>query len=434
MTSFSRYDTLFEDYLVNIALTKQQAENIDQKLSETLSLFLTEYEGDVEIYAQGSFAMGTTVRPLTENQSANGAGEYDVDIALERTAWGYAQDALQSIRNTLEAEYGDMVDRKLRESCERVHHDIDDQTGIGFHADYVPIKLINARNAAERSANTWFPSDTKKLVEWFGELSEAYTFLPASILILKRIRDYAGLTDDLPSICITALACKYYSDQDSYADDLLSVINQIVVTLSVPHDQLSIQIEPIEDDLAVKITVETQVKLLDFFRHCQADLKTAFEAGNIDLVRQYLSGSFPSEMTKYPEVLTPLRSRKLGIEFDGSLNIKDINEDNGKGSRLSRIRRKFFGAGDRLIFRASQYDKHQYGIRWQVLNSVEAPLGKRRGNLFKARGADGVEGSSPNKFVNHETEQYNGEHWIKYYVYNKSSHRVVEIGRKFFVE
>lgn len=196
--TLNRYDTLFEDYLVNIALTKQQAENIDQKLTETLSIFLSEYSGDVEIYAQGSFAMGTTVRPLTENQSNNGAGEYDVDIALERAAWGYAQATLESIRTMLTVEYGDAVDKKLRETCERVHHDIDGQTGVGFHVDYVPIKLMDTRNAAKRSANAWFPSDTKKLVEWFGESSEANTFLPANILILKRIRDYAELTDDLP--------------------------------------------------------------------------------------------------------------------------------------------------------------------------------------------------------------------------------------------
>jgi hypothetical protein len=194
------------------------------------------------------------------------------------------------------------------------------------------------------------------------------------------------------------------------------------------------RIDPIEDNLADKITAEAQQKLLNFFRRCLSDLRKAFDTGDIELARRYLSGAFPSNLINYPEVLEPLRNRQLGIEFDGSLNITDINEDNGKGSRLSRIRRKFFGTGDRLIFRANQYDKHQYGIRWQVLNSEDSPSGKRRGNLFKARGADGVEGSNSDKFVNHETEQYNGEHWIKYYVYNKNSRRVVEIGRKFFVE
>lgn len=55
-----------------------------------------------------------------------------------------------------------------------------------------------------------------------------------------------------------------------------------------------------------------------------------------------------------------------------------------------------------------------------------------RGSLFEARRISGDKNS--NEFINHETEQYNGRHWIKYYIYNKQTKRVVEIGEKFFVE
>ena len=48
--------------------------------------------------------------------------------------------------------------------------------------------------------------------------------------------------------------------------------------------------------------------------------------------------------------------------------------------------------------------------------------------------ADGVEGSSSNEFINHETESYDGTHWIKYFIYNKHTRKVVEIGKKFHVE
>lgn len=433
--SLDRYDTVFEAYLLNIALTKQQATNIDTKLSETVALFLSTYEGDLDIYAQGSFAMGTMVRPLTEKQSPSGnAGEYDIDIALERANWSGAQATLQSIRELLTDEYGELVDQKLRESCERVHHDIDDDTGIDFHVDYVPIKQLGGRNAARRSSDKWFSSDTKRLVEWFSEYSEAYTFLPGLILMLKRIRDFADLRDDIPSICITALACIYYEDKGSYADDLLNILEKIVAHLSVPYDQLSIKIDPIEDDLAIKVSEISHAKLLSFFTRCAQELRVGLNNEDTSVLQRYLSSSFPGNLNDYPEILEALRNRAIGIEFDGSLNITDINEDHGKGSYVSRVRRKFFGSGEKLIFRAGEHDKQMFGIRWQVLNSDESPDGQRRGGLFHARGANGTEGSSSNEFINYETEQYNGEHWIKYYIYNKQTKRVVEIGRKFFVE
>ncbi|GEM_PF-2405003 len=433
--SLDRYNTLFEAYLLNIALTKQQATNIDTKLSEAIALFLSTYEGDLDIYAQGSYAMGTIVRPLTEKQNPSGkAGEYDIDIALERSHWSGAQDTLQDVRTVLEDEYGELVDQKLRESCERVRHNIDDDTGVDFHVDYVPIKQLDGRNAAKRSSDKWFPSDTKQLIKWFSEYSETYTFLPGLILIFKRIRDFADLREDIPSICITALACMYYEDKGSYADDLLNVLEKVVAHFSVPYSQLSIKIDPIDDDLAIKISETSHSKLFSFFTNCAKELRVGFTNEDILSMQKYLSSSFPVNLGDYPEFLEALRNRDIGIELDGSLNIVDINEDHGKGSYVSHVRRKFFSSGEKLIFRASEYDKQLFGIRWQVLNSDESPIGKRRGNLFHARGADGNEGSSSNDFVNHETEQYSGEHWIKYYIYKKETKLVVEIGRKFFVE
>lgn len=431
----SRFDTLFEAYLLNISLTKEQAINIDTKLSETLALFLSTYDGDIDIYSQGSFAMGTIVRPLTKNQSTMGiAGEYDIDIALERSQWIDAQTTLNGINEILRDEYGNLVDKKKRESCERVAHSIDGETGVNFHIDYVPIKLVGRRHAAKRSENIWFPSDTKRLVEWFKNYSDKYVFLPSIIIILKRIRDYANLNDDFPSICITALACMYYEDMGSYADDLTNIIDKIISHLAVPFDSLSIKIDPVDDDLAKKISIQGHLKIINLFKNCRQALKDGFKNEDASTIQKYLSPSFPSDFNEYPDFLESLRNRGLGLELDGSLNITDIYEDHGKGTFIRNNYRKFFESGNRLIFRANEYDKQQFGIRWQVLNSDESPDGKRRGNLFKARGADGKEGSNSNEFINNETEQYNGEHWIKCFIYNKQTKRVVEIGRKFFVK
>jgi len=430
--SLERYDTLFEDYLVNIVLTRSQADNIDQKLIEALSLFETEYEGDIVIYSQGSYAMGTTVRPLTARQSPDGtAGEYDVDIVLERTAWSNATETLAEVRNVLSNEFSEKLDKKLRESCERVLHSIDINTEVAFHVDYVPIKLAHiSRYAARRSKNEWFSSDTKKLIEWFLYMADNNTFLPSIILILKRMRDTANMTDTLSSICITALVCNFYEDRSSYADDLLNVIDKIIRAFDVPYKVLAITIDPLDDNLANRIKPEEQKTILNFFTNAKQTLKEGFTNADLAKLRSVLSVSFPSNIDDYPIELEPLRRRKWGIETDGSLSKVKITEHRSKGSVITRQWRKFSGVGEPLEFHANQYDKQKYGIRWQVLNAIGSP--DTRGNLFEARRTDG--GKNSNEYANHETEQYKGKHWIKYYIYNKLTKRVVEIGEKFFVE
>jgi len=430
--NLSRYDTLFEEYLTNIILTRSQADSIDQMLIETLSLFATEYEGDVEIYSQGSYAMGTTVRPLTALQSRDGiAGEYDVDIVLERSVWIDAVSALKDVRNVLSDKYSAKLDTKLRESCERVLHSTDADTEVAFHVDYVPIKSIQpTRYASRRSANKWFPSDTKKLIEWFQDTAEVNTFLPSLILIIKRMRDTVGLTSTLSSICITALVCNLYENKSSYADDLLNIINGIIRIFNVPHSLLSVTLEPLEDDLASRISEAQQKDILNFFVNARNVLAEGFAGVDTAKLRSVLSVSFPADINDFPAELEPLRQRGWGIETDGSLRITTIREHQSKGTVITRGWRKFTGVGESLEFRANEYDKQFFGIRWQVLNAQGSP--ETRGDLFEAHGAGG--GKNSNEYINHETEQYGGKHWVKYYVYNKLSKRVVEIGEKFVVE
>lgn len=430
--NLSRFDSLFEEYLGDIVLTRAQADGIDQKIEETLSLFEGAYEGDVEIYSQGSYAMGTTVRPLTSQQSPSGrAGEYDVDMVLERTSWRGAANSLESVRNVLSDEYSDKLDKKLRETCERVLHSISQETDVSFHVDYVPIKYTQEdRYAARRSTDEWFSSDTKQLVEWFHDVAEERVFLPSVILILKRMRDVHGLTDMLSSICITALVCELYEDKQSYARDLLGVIDGMIALFNVPNSELTIRIEPLSDDLADKINATQQTTILKFLQEAKKLLTEGFADEDLGKLRSVLSSSFPAKVADFPEYLEALRSRGWGIETDGSLRKVLIAEHGARGTAMSRRWRKFIGTGERLEFRANPYDRQEYGIRWQVLNAADSP--QVRGNLFEAHAIGGQKNS--NEFINHETEEYDGTHWIRYYVYKKSTKRVVEIGERFFVE
>ena len=435
----SRIDTVFEDFLINIALTQSQSDLIDDALSEAISLFMSNLN-DIDVYTQGSYPMGTIVKPLTANQSKNGvAGEYDIDIVLERESWGSPTESLMAVRNILRDIYGAQVDKKERESCERVYYSKAANTEVVFHADYVPIKSCfygAFRYVAKRSENYWSESDTKKLKEWFFEYVSDKPFLQALIVILKRIRDYANLANELPSICIMAIACKDYYQSQSYAEDVIVALRKIVDVFSLPYNQIVINIPTVNENLAKKIEIANCNKIRIAFQDCLLVLENELlkkDIPDLNKIQTYLSDDFPSNLSDYPECLESLRHRGFGIELDGSLKIREIRECNKNFfSTKSRIWYQYFGKGQKLKFIASEYDKSRYAIRWQVLNAEGSE--DRRGKLFKARGKNGIEGSSSNEFINYETESYDGLHWIKYFVYEKNTQKVVEVGKKFHIE
>lgn len=435
-SKLTRYDSLFEDFLVNIALTRTQSSLIDETLSEAIGLFITHYN-DLDVYVQGSYAMGTIVKPLTANQSKNGvAGEYDIDIVLERSEWESPTQSLTGIREVLLDEYAQKVDDKERESCERVYHSKDSNTEVKFHADYVPIllKYNVLRYVTKRSDDSWFRSDTKELKDWFLEYVSDKPFIQGLIVILKRIRDVAELTDELPSICITSIVCEYYEQSESYAEDLIAILDRIVSIFSQPYSDIHIKLPTTNEDLARKIKSADCNRIRIAFQSCLSMLRNEFLLkDNPDLknVQKHLSDDFPASLENYPECLEALRRRDIGIELDGSLKKVAISEVAKKADLIEKAAwYKFIGKGKPLQFVASDYDKAKYGIRWQVLNAKGSA--DRRGSLFKGKGKSGAENS--NEFMNYETERYDGVHWIKYFIFEKQSRKVVEIGKKFYVE
>lgn len=430
-----RFDTLFEDYLAKIALTQTQANLIDRALNEAASLFMSSFD-NAEIYAQGSYATGTVVKPLTEYQDKSGvAGEYDVDIVIERESWAGPKDALENIKESLSMLYVDKVDQKKHESCERVYYHDDAQTGVSFHVDYVPIlaKSSNTyRYVAKRSTNSWSSSDTKKLRDWFLSYIADKPFVQPTIVMLKRIRDYAGLTDCFPSICIMALVCEFYVDTQSYAGDLMLVIKKIVEVLSKPYEQISIQL-PGTENLVGKIGRINYDKIKAMFQACLSALENELirsDTPDMTEIREYLSDDFPVDLASYPECLESLRGRGFSIEMDGSLTKEEIIEEEKRGVSVSKVKYRFREKGKSLKFVATHYDKAEYGIRWQVLNSADTH--DRRGGLFEARGRGGKKNSD--EFINYETVKYDGIHWIRYFIYDKGTKRVVGISEKFYIE
>ena len=142
-------------------------------------------------YMQGSFAMKTTIIPLS--------GEYDLDDGV------YVQyiDTTQDIDNWLKPQtihnwIYDAVDNHTSTSpqrlkkCVRVIY----QDGINFHLDlpcYVA-KKINKEDkyyVADKSKNAWHKSDPKAIRDWFkSEIQNKGEQLRSIIIYLKGWKDY----------------------------------------------------------------------------------------------------------------------------------------------------------------------------------------------------------------------------------------------------
>lgn len=429
---YTHFDTCFEEFLINIALTRSQAQRIDSSLLSLSELFVQSFVGDVEIYAQGSFATSTIVKPLTESQSTNGkAGEYDVDIVLERTNWGGAANSLDKVRELISnnERYAPLLEPPVKESCERIKY-APEQSGVGFHVDLVPIKLDGQdRFVALRTKDKWQPSDPTVIIDWFNGLSKKHQYLPAIVLCLKRMRDVADLQLTIPSVMVLALAGNLYEEQGSYGGDLIALLEKINDFLSA--SSLDLRIPGVDENLADKWNDEQLKVVKAYFSDVLARLNEAFDADDLDTIRQYLSDDFPSQ--RYLENLHSLRSQSWAIQLNGSLErpvIKPIPEPKDLNRRTSRLL-KFTKKGQPVQFNAEPYKlSDNQTVQWQVLNAKGSD--EVRGNFFYAKNANHK--ISGNDFQNHETVTYKGLHWIRYFIINTKTNTVDVASKKYKVE
>lgn len=428
----NRYDSTFEQYLSRIILTKTQADKIDRALEDLSSLFLGIYDGDVEIYVQGSFATGTTVKPLTANQTGGNAGEFDVDIVLERDAWTDPVSALDNIKSVIESddEFADKLSSTEKDSCIRIEFPVDPNTGVGFHVDLVPMKIANdQRSVAVRTGNLWQPSDSKLLVEAMLELLGANPFLYAQVLTIKRMRDLAGLTNVIPSIMVLSLLKSAYKDTGSYSGDLIGVLEYIDLLMSVDLTHIRITNPVSNEDLTKKWKADPRLFQIaqDFFTHVTNSIKDGFENADCELLRSVLSDDFPSQLL--PENVESLRSEGITFSTNGDLKkSKILSRSSGRLLRPNYW--LFFERNKNIRFEIQNVDNYQR-ILWQVCNAPGSE--KLRGDLFEARALGKEPGSSSDPRVNEENELYLGKHWIRCFVLD-GNNRVVTIGYQVYVD
>lgn len=296
--NLSNFDPILDDYVAAVNPTATQDKTINSALQNLLSLMLTAFP-DAEGYAQGSYATDTLVKPLTAKQSSNGkAGEYDIDIVIERTNWDGAVDALDEVASLLEDDptYGKMPIDKDKNSCVRIEY-AQDESGVSFHVDLVPTKLDNGiRKVADRDADDWKPSDAKEFADKFNELAEQQPELRSLAIILKRLRDRNELTDDLKSIVILTLVMQQYSSQGSLMGDLVAVIEEIASIFGTSGAAPVID-NPVNEGEDLGQGIKNLSAVRKFFTGLNEDLTTALSEDDADALKEIFGPGFKYETT-----------------------------------------------------------------------------------------------------------------------------------------
>jgi len=247
-----------DDLLAGICL-KLQITPTQHKLAEdryiSVSKWLSDksshfYIANSDIYPQGSLRLGTTVKPLV-NQ------EYDLDLVCEMGLdWNNFDpiQVLDAVESRLKENdsYSKILERKNR--CLRLNY------ANEFHMDVLPAAPDTVRNhgcikVPDRKAEEWKESNPKGYAEWFERQANQFgevlakakveplpdpedprgkSTLKYIVQLLKRSRDVAFENDEevAPiSIVLTTLAGIYYrgilSINEAFAYTLHSLTNEI---------------------------------------------------------------------------------------------------------------------------------------------------------------------------------------------------------------
>lgn len=244
---------------------------------------------ELDIYPQGSFRLGTVVRPIKNGEEA----DYDIDLVccfpILKTSITPQKVKIQ-VGNRLKenANYKRMLDDEGRR-CWTLNYA--EQDGIGFHMDVLPsvpeakqiideisiaipieyaCQAIAITNRDENNEYFWFSSNPKGYANWFEQINRSVltqiekvqkqflfennqslfknvddvpiqlvkTPLQRVIQILKRHRDirFTGneFEEDKPiSMIITTLAAKLYQNEGDVYSTLKNIIDKLVAHIGL---------------------------------------------------------------------------------------------------------------------------------------------------------------------------------------------------------
>lgn len=258
---------------------------------------------EVDIFSQGSFALGTTIKPLSEDE------EYDLDIGCKLKIAGYKKKHSQKDLKDLIGRELEMYRKKVniqnpideKRRCWRLEY----KDEVRFHLDIVPCipledeqKLVyeqqlgkeyvsnevfseevahlavnitdNERENYEEISFKWNLSNSQGYVKWFQKqmqqttqslcetkahiepvpIYNQKTILQRCIQLLKRHRDnmFKDNKDCKPiSVIITTLAARAYKGENNLEEAILNILEEMPRYINSQKPRIPNPVKPEED-------------------------------------------------------------------------------------------------------------------------------------------------------------------------------------------
>ena len=430
---------------------------------------LAKFEPD--IYPQGSFRLGTMVKPIGD------ADEYDIDLVCHLKI---------KKENTTQKELKDRVGRRLsaRDDIKKILKssrrcwllDYPEQ----FHMDVLPSipnqdRLPNGILLTDTELRLWQYSNPKDYAEWFKdqmkvvltakrasyakkyEMSieevpdyddELKTPLQRVVQILKRHRDVYFQRDpkNRPvSIIITTLAAKSYANQEDLYEALLSVATTMHEHIEKRDNGEWWVANPVDEDenFADKWN-EYPERREAFFGWLEQVRDDFYQAGRQTTFAKTASALSPvlgrdavsraasslgmplsnSLITKSaslsPQVPALGRTDHViapswPVNLQGTVTIRGVAHPGYPGKPRTKVKwplgKRPVPKGVWLKFVASTNIREPYEVRWQVVNTGSDAILARQ-----LRGDEFEESNGSTKDIRWEGTEYRGTHWIEAFI------------------
>lgn len=348
---FKDYFIQREELLARIAqelqLDKSRSERMETAYNSVSGLLKRDNDFfdklEIEVYAQGSKRIGTTVKPI------NGE-DFDLDIVLHIYDPYYnhtSEEIFNALVRSLEKDpyYKEIMEKKKR--CVRLNYKSD------FHMDILPGCMPNLFQnemimIPEKALKSWSSGNPKGFSNWFLEIAamaknpflkrysdvllkaqveteklpeELYlkTPLQRAVQLTKRYRDIYFQKKDfrISSIVLTTLIAQFYEGEESIFEALDQVLNRIKSSYLAAFNRnvkfkVINPVNPEEDftDSWTNSHYQAFYAFISDFHKRWNNLKNSFESSKEDYIELFGEGI-------YKKVLS-----------DQSLNFRNTTSDN----------------------------------------------------------------------------------------------------------
>ena len=249
-------------------ITPTMYKNAESKY-KSLANYFEEHGLDCDIYPQGSFALGTVIRPLKDGKER----DYDLDFIC----------CINSLNNLTAKEFRNKIWNILNESeiySTRIKNypkcftlEYAEINGFGFNMDILPGKpkinnfiFLTAQNIDNKNDVKWFVSNPRDYINWFKNINDLYYEIDAinsinnSILIENSVEKLPSLFKRTPlqrviqilkshrnffyyvkkkenkkviSAIITTLCCKIFQKYLLKNHNIIELLNYTISELSI---------------------------------------------------------------------------------------------------------------------------------------------------------------------------------------------------------